>query len=118
MLLIIGAVWVTIIFAEQIITQGMSAIFQIPDKVFTWIGGTFGSNVGVGLGDSTSGAINQSAGTMGRAGGALGEGAMGGVRGAQAAGKSIRDGKTQRTADKKQDDRDKVQERIAKEPLI
>ena len=68
LLLIIGAVWVTIIFAEQIITQGMSAVFQIPDKVFTWIGGHFGSNVGVGLGDSTSGAIASSAGKVESAG--------------------------------------------------
>lgn len=99
LLLIIGAVWVTIIFAEQIITQGMGAIFQIPDKVFTWIGGQFGSNVGVSMGDSTSGAINQSAGTMGRAGGALGEGAMGGVRGAQSMGKSIHDSKAKKSQD-------------------
>ena len=113
LLLIIGAVWVTIIFAEQIITQGMSAIFQIPDKVFTWIGGQFGSNVGVGLGDSTSGAINQSAGTMGRAGGALGEGAMGGVRGAQAAGKSIRDGKTQREQKAAADSEKKIADGVA-----
>lgn len=76
LLLIIGAVWVTIIFAEQIITQGMSAVFQIPDKVFTWIGGQFGSNVGVGLGDSTSGAIASSSGKVESAGGGAAKAGM------------------------------------------
>ena len=86
LLLIIGAVWVTIIFAEQIITQGMSAVFQIPDKVFTWIGGHFGSNVGVGLGDSTSGAIASSAGKVESAGGGAAKAGM--ARGQDKAGET------------------------------
>lgn len=49
LMLVIGAVWITVAFAEQIVTQSMSLIFQIPDKVFAWIGGHFGSNVGADM---------------------------------------------------------------------
>ena len=75
-LLIFGGIWVTIIFAEQIISSGMAAIFQIPDKVFTWIGGSFGSNVGTDIGHSAQGAIQGSSHAIGGAGKEMGGGAM------------------------------------------
>lgn len=46
LMVIIGAIWVTIAFAEQIISLSMGTIFVIPDKVFAWVGGQFGSDVG------------------------------------------------------------------------
>jgi conjugal transfer/type IV secretion protein DotA/TraY len=46
LMVIIGAIWVTIAFAEQIISVSMGTIFVIPDKVFAWVGGQFGSDVG------------------------------------------------------------------------
>lgn len=46
LMIIIGAIWVTIAFAEQIVTASMTVIFSGPDKVFAWIGGQFGSDVG------------------------------------------------------------------------
>lgn len=49
LLMIVGAVWIVVVFAEQIITQCFGLVFLIPDKVFTWIGGQFGSNVGAGM---------------------------------------------------------------------
>jgi hypothetical protein len=55
LMIIIGAIWVTIVFAEQIISQSMSMIFQVPDKVFAWIGGQFGSHVGSDMGAQVSG---------------------------------------------------------------
>ena len=75
-MLIFGGIWVTIIFAEQIISSGMAAIFQIPDKVFTWIGGSFGSNVGTDIGHSAQGAIQSSSHAIGGAGKEMGGGAM------------------------------------------
>ena len=75
-MLIFGGIWVTIIFAEQIISSGMAAIFQIPDKVFTWIGGSFGSNVGTDIGHSAQGAIQSSSHAIGGAGKEMGGGAV------------------------------------------
>ena len=49
LILIIGAIWVVVMAAEQFATQSLSLIFQVPDKVFTWIGGQMGSNVGANL---------------------------------------------------------------------
>ena len=63
LMLIIGAIWVIVIFDEQLATQCMGLIFQIPDKVFAWVGSTFGSNVGADLENSTGGQVKGMLGT-------------------------------------------------------
>lgn len=68
LMLIIGAIWVTVAFAEQIITQSLGLIFQIPDKVFAWIGGHFGSNVGADMERGVGSQVGQMAGGTGSAG--------------------------------------------------
>lgn len=71
-MMIIGAVWVVVVFAEQIVTQSMSLIFQIPDKVFAWVGGHFGSNVGADLESKVGQQAAHGFGAAGQAGGAAG----------------------------------------------
>jgi conjugal transfer/type IV secretion protein DotA/TraY len=79
LMMIIGAIWVTVAFAEQIVTQSMSVIFVIPDKVLAWIGGQFGSDVGMGMEGATGGAAKGGMGSVGhgaaQAGDALAKGA-------------------------------------------
>ncbi len=65
LMMIIGAIWVTVAFAEQIVTQSMSVIFVIPDKVLAWIGGQFGSDVGQHMEPSVA---NNAKGNMGSVG--------------------------------------------------
>lgn len=48
-LLIIGAVVVIATAAETIIYQSLSFLWNIPNNVFAWLGGHFGSNVGQGM---------------------------------------------------------------------
>lgn len=68
LLMVIGAVWVVVMFAEQIATQALGLIFQIPDKVFAWIGGQFGSNVGADLERNVGNKADQGFGAAGGAG--------------------------------------------------
>lgn len=79
LMMIIGAIWVTVAFAEQIVTQSMSVIFVIPDKVLAWIGGQFGSDVGMGMEPAVGGAAKGGMGAVSRgaaqAGDALAKGA-------------------------------------------
>lgn len=79
LMMIIGAIWVTVAFAEQIVTQAMSTIFVIPDKVFAWIGGQFGSDVGMGMEAAVGGAAKGGMGAVShgaaQAGDALAKGA-------------------------------------------
>lgn len=96
LMMIIGGIWVIVIFAEYAVTQCLGLVFQIPDKVFTWVGGQFGSNVGADLERNVGGKVDRgidAAGGVGREatralsqaskrspGGSAGGGQAGGVR--------------------------------------
>lgn len=79
LLMIVGAVWIVVVFAEQIITQCLGLVFLIPDKVFAWIGGHFGSSVGNDLDRSVTGNAERGFGAASNVGR---EGALMGSRGA------------------------------------
>ncbi len=96
LMIIIGAIWVTIVFAEQIISQSMGIIFQVPDKVFAWIGQSFGSNVGSDMGAQVS---RDAEGGFGRAGGSAGQMAQAGQSGVTQAVNSNSHGARAKAAD-------------------
>ncbi len=53
--ILIGALALMVSIFENMLTQAYSILSVIPDKVFTWIGGNFGSNVGGGLSENITG---------------------------------------------------------------
>lgn len=79
LMIILGAIWVTVVFAEQIVSASMSVIFSGPDKVFAWIGGQFGSDVGMGteaaVGNTAKGGMGSVGSGLSQAGDALARGA-------------------------------------------
>ena len=105
--MIIGAFWVIISFMETVITKCTELIFVVPNQVFTWIGGSMSSNVGMGDSGQVAGGASQGAGSMKSAVGQLGQQ---GLQGGQSAIKS-RENKNkenknsaQSTEDKKTDE--------------
>lgn len=73
LMIIIGAIWVTIAFAEQIVTASMTVIFSGPDKVFAWIGGQFGSDVGMHMESSVANSAKGGMGSVGHGAGQAGD---------------------------------------------
>lgn len=61
----LGALWVWIALMESLIHTCYGLVTTVPNQVFAWIGGHFGSNVGEGLQRDVSGAANGMAGSVG-----------------------------------------------------
>ncbi len=57
--MLIGAFWVITAFMETAITKCMELVITVPGQVFTWIGGTFGSNVGMGASNEVGSTAQQ-----------------------------------------------------------
>lgn len=52
---IIGAISLMTVIFENMLTKSYSILSVVPDKVFTWIGGNFGSNVSGGMAEGIAG---------------------------------------------------------------
>lgn len=52
---VLGALSLMTVIFENMLTKAYSILSVVPDKVFTWIGGNFGSNVSGGLAENIAG---------------------------------------------------------------
>lgn len=69
----IGAIWVWVALMESLIHTCMSIVTVVPTQVITWIGGTFGSNVGTDLDRGTTQSAQGMAGSVGSVAGQAGQ---------------------------------------------
>lgn len=80
LLLFIGALWLITVTNLKVAGISASLLSIIPNQIFTWIGGHFGSNVGHGVEQQVeggfSGGANTASGTVRAAGGVAGAAAV------------------------------------------
>lgn len=77
LMMVIACIWVFVSLMESLIHTCMSLVNVVPGQVITWIGGTFGSNVGNDLDRGVQQGANSMASSTGSAGGQLAQGAVG-----------------------------------------
>lgn len=73
LIMMCAGVWITTMLNVKIVGVAASLLHIIPNQIFTWIGGHFGSDVGSGIPDSVGHDVKSG---MGQASGVLSRGAM------------------------------------------
>lgn len=73
---ILGALSLMTVIFENMLTKAYSILSVVPDKVFTWIGGNFGSNVSGGMAEGIAGGASNAAQSAGQAAGSAGSAAL------------------------------------------
>lgn len=110
-IMVCGLLWALVIAAEQLIAGCLSITFLIPDKVFTWIGGQFGSDVGAGMDRLISGGMERGLGAVSSA---AKEGASGIATGAANGAGNVGNKRSREERDKKAFDTESRQRTRAK----
>lgn len=80
LIVLLGGVWLTLVLNMQIIHVSASLLNIIPNQIFTWVGGHFGSDVGSGINHNIEGGFKggaQNAGSVAQHVGGAGERAAG-----------------------------------------
>lgn len=101
-----AALWVVVAFMEMLITHSMNLVFVIPNQVFAWIGGQFGSDIGASGATEAAHSAKGGIDAAGHGAQSSGQAAMGGFRGMQKSGAAAR----KRLAEKKRKMENSVEE--------